>query len=288
MANPRHFVTTLAGVQMPRLIYGTAWKEARTTELVVKAVVAGFRGIDTACQPKHYQEDLVGAALVKLANEHQIPRSSLFLQTKFTSLSGQDPNRLPYDRNAPLADQVRQSFARSLQNLHTDYLDSLVLHGPLNTHQKTMQVWRVFEEFHASGKVKQLGISNCYDLEMLQAIFNEATVKPAVLQNRFYAESGYDVELRAFCRQQNIVYQSFWTLSANPRVLSSAAVQGICQKRNWTPAQVLFRFLIQTGAAPLTGTCNQEHMQEDLAILDSEDLSQPEMVAIGKLTGGFV
>lgn len=28
---------------------------------------AGFRGIDTACQPKHYQEDLVGAALARLA-----------------------------------------------------------------------------------------------------------------------------------------------------------------------------------------------------------------------------
>ena len=48
-------VTTSAGVQMPRLIYGTAWKKDATTQLVIQAVLNGFRGIDTACQPKHYR-----------------------------------------------------------------------------------------------------------------------------------------------------------------------------------------------------------------------------------------
>eukprot|EP01046_Picozoa_sp_COSAG06_P056237 COSAG06_NODE_10574_length_1656_cov_2.099550_2_plen_135_part_00 len=58
-------VTTAAGVTMPRLIYGTAWKETRvgpgaTARLVAEAVRAGFTGIDTACQPKHYHEPGVG------------------------------------------------------------------------------------------------------------------------------------------------------------------------------------------------------------------------------------
>jgi diketogulonate reductase-like aldo/keto reductase len=48
-------VTTNAGIQMTRLIYGTAWKKEATTQLVIKAVLNGFRGIDTACQPKHYR-----------------------------------------------------------------------------------------------------------------------------------------------------------------------------------------------------------------------------------------
>jgi diketogulonate reductase-like aldo/keto reductase len=48
-------VTTNAGVRMPRLIYGTAWKKEATTQLVIKAILNGFRGIDTACQPKHYR-----------------------------------------------------------------------------------------------------------------------------------------------------------------------------------------------------------------------------------------
>lgn len=48
---------------MPRIIYGTAWKKEKTQQLVVEALRAGFRGIDTACQPKHYFEPGVGAAL---------------------------------------------------------------------------------------------------------------------------------------------------------------------------------------------------------------------------------
>ena len=56
--------TTTAPV--PRLLYGTAWKKERTQELVELAVRTGFRGIDTACQPKHYYEPGVGAAMQKL------------------------------------------------------------------------------------------------------------------------------------------------------------------------------------------------------------------------------
>lgn len=35
--------------------------------------------------------------------------------------------------------QVRQSFAMSLRNLGTDYIDSLVLHSPLRSHEQSMQ-----------------------------------------------------------------------------------------------------------------------------------------------------
>ena len=44
----------------PYLLYGTAWKQDDTSILVSKALHAGFRFIDTACQPKHYHEAGVG------------------------------------------------------------------------------------------------------------------------------------------------------------------------------------------------------------------------------------
>ena len=47
------------GNRLP-LLYGSAWKEDQTAMNVVDAVLAGFRGVDTACQPQHYREDLVG------------------------------------------------------------------------------------------------------------------------------------------------------------------------------------------------------------------------------------
>src|SRR6185436_13642708 len=112
----------------PKFIYGTAWKKDATTELVRKAVKAGFRAIDTANQAKHYSEALVGEALAALAREG-IHRDSLWLQTKFTSVSGQD-ERLPYDPQADITTQVQQSFESSLKHLGTDRVDSYLLHGP--------------------------------------------------------------------------------------------------------------------------------------------------------------
>ena len=96
------FVTTAAGVKMPWIIYGTAWKKEHTADLVVKAIQTGFKGIDTACQPKHYNEELVEVTLQRLYG-CGIKREALFVQTKFTPLDGQDPRKVPYDQKAPIA-----------------------------------------------------------------------------------------------------------------------------------------------------------------------------------------
>jgi len=58
--------------EFPSFIYGTAWKEDATAELVNMAVYNGFSGIDTANQPRHYQEHLVGEALLKLSRDSRL------------------------------------------------------------------------------------------------------------------------------------------------------------------------------------------------------------------------
>lgn len=253
----------------PPIIYGTAWKKERTRQLVSEALTAGFRGIDTACQPKHYDEAGVGAGVAAwLATGGT--RAELYVQTKFTSVTGQDPTRIPYDVNAPLSEQVAQSFQASLRNLQTTYLDALVLHSPLPTLKQTLEVWNAMEAIVDSGAVTKLGISNCYELSVLDALCRSVRVQPAVLQNRFYADTNYDVELRSFCREREIVYQSFWTLSANPHLLASAAITSLARKYGRTPPQILFRYLTQQAVVPLTGTTSLNHMREDLAICEFE------------------
>ncbi|HEV7717036.1 MAG TPA: aldo/keto reductase [Steroidobacteraceae bacterium] len=263
---------------IPNIIYGTAWKKERTEALVRLALAQGFRGIDTACQPKHYNEAGVGAAVAASVGPG-LARGDLYLQTKFTPLSGQDPTRVPYDAQATLAEQVAQSFAVSQRNLQTSYVDALVLHSPLASREKTLEVWQAMEALVDSGGARRIGISNCYQLRELEALCRSARVQPAVVQNRFYAESGYDVEIRAFCREHNIVYQSFWTLSANPHILADETVRLLTLKYRRTPAQVLFRYLTLEGVAPLTGTQSEAHMREDLEIFDFE-LTPGERTAI--------
>jgi diketogulonate reductase-like aldo/keto reductase len=236
---------------------------------VTTALRAGFRGIDTACQPKHYHEPGVGSALQALFALKELRREDVFIQTKFTSLDGQDPARIPYDPKATLEDQVKQSMETSLKNLQVSYIDSLVMHSPMRTFKDTLSVWRVFESFVDEGKVRQLGMSNCYDLETLSRLWEEARVKPAVIQNRLYKETNFDQGIRAFARKNGIYYQSFWTLTANPKILSLPAVRGMAEKYGKTPAQIFFAYLINSaGLTPLTGTTNETHMTQDLEAMD--------------------
>ena len=252
----------LASLQ-PRLIYGTAWKKDETAHWVQRAIANGFRAIDTAGQPKHYHEAGVGEGIAASLSA-EITREALYLQTKFTPLSGQDPHRLPYDPHATPAQQVEQSFASSLRNLRTDYVDGLVLHSPVSD----PGIWQAMEAIVGRGGARSLGISNCYHLAELRRLYQTARVKPTVVQNRFYADTGYDREIRAFCADHGIVYQSFWTLTANPHLLTSPTLQSLGQRLRRSPAQILFRYLTQRGVVPLTGTRSEAHMREDLAIFE--------------------
>jgi diketogulonate reductase-like aldo/keto reductase len=266
---------------MPRILYGTAWKKSDTAQLVATALREGFRGIDTACQPKHYEEPGVGEAMAASLRDG-LARADVYLQTKFTPLSGQDPNRIPYDPRSPIAGQVAQSCEVSLRNLGTDWLDCLVLHSPLPTSEETFEAWRAMEALVDAGKVRQLGISNCYPLSQLRALHERARIRPAVLQNRFCADTRYDGDLRAYCRQHGILYQSFWTLTANPHILSHRAVLSLSEKYQRTAAQILFRYLTQIDVTPLTGTRTVAHMREALAIFQFE-LTEPERAQLSAL-----
>jgi diketogulonate reductase-like aldo/keto reductase len=268
-------------IRIPRIIYGTAWKKSSTADLVSLAIQNGFRGIDTACQPKHYDEAGVGAGVA--ANlKRGLERADFYLQTKFTPLTGQDPNQIPYDPKASLADQVSQSVAASLRNLQSDYLDCVLLHSPMPTMAETLFVWRALESFADGGKIRRLGISNCYDLTELEQLHEGARIKPAVIQNRFYADTHYDRAIRAFSSQHHIIYQSFWTLSANPHLLAHKIITALASAHHRTAAQILFRYLTHAGVVPLTGTKSETHMRDDLAIFDFE-LSGEEQSAIDKL-----
>lgn len=267
--NHNDFLASAYGVRIPRIIYGTAWKKDRSAALVEQAIGLGFRGIDTACQPKHYNEAGVGDGVAACLHRG-IDRSELYLQSKFTPLSGQDPMQVPYDPKADLSEQVAQSFQTSLKNLQTTYLDCLVLHSPLANPQHTLEVWQAMEQIFHSGGAKQLGISNCYDPQQFELLYRNATIKPAVIQNRFYADTRYDRAIRDFCRKHWIIYQSFWTLTANPNVLAHATLQTLAAKYQRSAAQIFFRYLSQIDIIPLTGTTSESHMREDLAIFDFE------------------
>src|SRR5262249_56045881 len=84
-----HHTVSLDGVRVPRLLYGTAWKEDRTQRLTGLALREGFRGIDTANQRRHYHEAAVGQAAAAAVAGGLVSREGLFLQTQVTFKGGQ-------------------------------------------------------------------------------------------------------------------------------------------------------------------------------------------------------
>lgn len=263
---------------LPAFLYGTAWKEDETERLVRLAIESGFRGIDTANQRKHYFEAAAGAAIAGAIADGVVTRDELFVQTKFTYRNGQD-HRLPYDPAADPATQVRQSFASSLEHLQLETIDSYVLHGPSRRRglaAEDREVWQTMEELQRAGSTRFLGISNVA-IDQLEALCELAAVQPQFVQNRCYASTRWDAEVRAFCRAHGIIYQGFSLLTANSRELRSATFRDVVTRSGKTPAQVVFRFALQVGMLPLTGTTDAAHMREDLAVddfvLSAEDVA---------------
>jgi diketogulonate reductase-like aldo/keto reductase len=252
-----------------QMLYGTAWKKERTASLVTQALQAGFLAIDTAAQPKHYQEHLVGNGVRSFLSTSDLTRKDLYLQTKFTSIDGQNPSNLPYDPSTSITEQIKASVASSLHNLrHNDnaeesYIDCLVLHSPLPTIKQTMEAWDAMSTFVPT-KVHSLGISNT-SLSILQHIWSNSSVKPTVVQNRFYSATGWDVTLREFCMENDIVYQSFWTLTGNPELLNSQFVQRIAENVGVSAETALYALVQELGITPINGT--KSHIESDVAEL---------------------
>jgi diketogulonate reductase-like aldo/keto reductase len=257
------------GVPAPRFLYGTAWKEDETRRLTGLALEQGFRGIDTANQRRHYDEAAVGRAVRAAVAAGVVSRADLFLQTKFTFRDGQD-HRLPYDPDAPIADQVRQSFRSSLEHLGVDALDAYLLHGPSRARglgAADREAWQAMEAIHETGGARLLGVSNV-SLDQLEALWKAARVRPRVVQNRCYASRGWDREVRLFCAANGLAYQGFSLLTANRAVLAHPEVARLAAAYGKTPSQIVFRFALDAGMVALTGTTDPAHMQEDLAVFD--------------------
>lgn len=263
---------------IPPFLYGTAWKKEETSDLVYKALCCGFTGIDTANQPKHYREELVGAGVRRALKDHKIQREDLYLQTKFTSTSGQDPTSMPYDPKVSIQEQVKASVESSLEHLKsTDdglnsldkspYIDTVVLHSPLPTIDETMEAWRTLEEY-VPDKIRNLGIANC-NLFTLMDVCERARITPAVVQNRFYPSTKFDIGVRKFCRENSIIYQSFWTLTANPELVRSVEVGRLANHLRISTQAALYCLVLGLGnTIILNGTKSASHMQDDLKALE--------------------
>lgn len=176
---------------------------------------------------------------------------------------------MPYDSTSPLKTQIHTSVASSLKNLrHSEssddgsYVDCLLLHSPLPTTEQTLEAWKLLESY-VPDRIRSLGISNV-TLPVLKSIYEVSNIKPSVVQNRFYPQTRYDGPLRKFCVENDITYQSFWTLSGNHALLESDVVTELARAVDVHLAVALYVLVMDLGIVVLNGTTSGLNMSADL------------------------
>ncbi|KAH8063857.1 oxidoreductase [Aureococcus anophagefferens] len=198
----------LGNSTMPAVLYGTAWKKAKTAGLVFAAVKVGFAGIDTATAKKHYNEAGVGDGSPAAARG----RSP-------SSRSGHDPGEAPWgDATDPRARRAERAAA--LANLKVTKLDAFLLHGPSTEARRSGKLmeedfatWAAIARAKRDGLVGAIGVSNV-DATLLRQ-FLALPDPPQIVQNRCFASSGWDYEIRGICREHRVVYEGCSLLTAN-------------------------------------------------------------------------
>lgn len=175
---------------------------------------------------------------------------------------------MPYDHTLPVKEQVHASIESSLHNLRIaddqpTYLDAVLLHSPLRTMDETIEAWNVLREYVTKGSIRHIGISNV-ELPILERL-NASELPPAIVQNRFYPAMDYETALRAYCCSLGIIFQSFWTLTGNPMLVTSQVVKELSERAKVEEAIALYALVLGLkNMTVLIGTKREERMVGDL------------------------
>jgi diketogulonate reductase-like aldo/keto reductase len=231
---------------------------------VAEALNTGYRLIDTAMV--YGNEKGVGAAI----RDSKIPRDEIFLTTKLWN-----------------SDQGYESglkaFETSLTRLGLDYVDLYLIHWPRGT-ELTRESWKALEEIHASGRAKNIGVSN-FDVDELKELLSYAKTPPAVNQIELhpfiYKEQRPVVE---YCQEKGIVVEAYSPL-AQAKQMNHPVINEIAEQSGKTAGQVMLRWAVQQGTVPIPKTSHQERMAENLDIFDFE-LSEAQMTSLDGLSAG--
>jgi len=256
---------TPARGDLPRLLYGTAWKEDRTERLTRLALERGFTGIDTANQRKHYYEAGVGAAV----RASGLARDELFVTTKL--------------RNGEHGyESALTAYDETLQRLGLDYADLYLVHWPNPTVDRYVDSWRALERIYADGRVRAIGVSNFLP-EHLDRLAKESEIVPAVNQIELHP-TYQQRELTELCAERSIAVTAYSPLGQGGD-LDHPVLAAIADAHGVTPAQAILRWHLQRGHIVIPKSVNPERIRANFA-LDGFELSDDEVASVTALENG--
>jgi 2,5-diketo-D-gluconate reductase A len=149
------------------------------------------------------------------------------------------------------------------------------------------------------GFARAIGVCN-FDAPLLEQLLAHASAPVALVQN-WMDPFHPDAAARAVARAAGVAYQSFSTMGRqyiaryvdgeltnvgeNP-VLADATLGAIARKHGRAPAAVALRWAVQLGAAVLPQSSREDHLHDNLRVLDAGfELDADDMAAIAALEG---
>lgn len=250
---------------MPVIGYGV-FKIApqQVTECVGVAFASGYRLIDTAAS--YDNETGVGLAIAQSG----LRRSELFVTTKlWNSEHGYDP--------------ALRAFDQSRSRLRLEYVDLYLIHWPLPMRDRYVDTWRALERIYLGGRARAIGVSN-FGIDHLGRLLAGCEVVPAV--NQIEVHPGFVQDsLRAYCRARGIAIQAWSPLGQGKGLLADPTIGAVAVRVGKSPAQVVLRWHLQRGSAPIPKSVTPARIRENLDVFDFV-LGEEDMIAISNIGSG--
>ncbi|MBA8792938.1 diketogulonate reductase-like aldo/keto reductase [Friedmanniella endophytica] len=252
-----------SGHSIPKVGFGT-WQIPEGSEAydsTAEALKIGYRHIDSALA--YGNEKSVGRAV----RDSGIARDEIYVTTK-----------LPAEIKD--AAGAREAFETSFGNLDLGPIDLWLIHAPWpwsdmgSDHRAgNIEVWKVFEEMHAAGRVRSIGVSN-FDVDDLESLASGTDVRPHVNQIRWFI-GNTQPETTAYCQQHDILVEGYSPL-ATGKLLDDDRLTGIAEKYGKSVAQLSLRYLLEKDVLPLPKSVTPERIRANAELdfsLDADDVA---------------
>ncbi|CAH1957247.1 unnamed protein product [Acanthoscelides obtectus] len=239
------------GNEIPFFGLGT-WrsKPGEVEEAVKHAIDVGYRQFD--CARFYENEAEIGKAIREKIQEGVVKREDLFITSKLWCT-----NMRP--------DLVEPTLKSSLADLGLEYLDLYLIHWPCAF--KYVDTWKAMEDVHKKGLAKSVGISNFNERQVTRLLEN-AKVVPVVNQVQIVVR--YAVYYKKNGLSSKRVTSGDFKKTKNNRSKEEPIIKEIAAKYGKTPAQVIFRYIIQLGVIPIPKSTNKTRIAENINVFDFE------------------
>lgn len=261
------------GLEIPSIGMGTYPLKGKA---LIKAIIAatqnGYRLFDTA-QAYGNEADL-GIAIQEACKINHLQRTDLFITSKIGENllnNGIPDGKLFYishsDEKKNIETIVSRQVDQILLNLHTDYLDLLLMHWPFPDFLE--EIWRAMENEYYNGKVKAIGVSNFRERHLMK-IINSGSIIPMINQFELHPLNTKKT-LIDFCCRFNIQVQAYSPLLVmNEKLTSAPILKQLADKYNKSIPQIILRWDIEQGIIPIPKSGNPTRLKENMEIFDFE------------------